>query len=147
MQTRWDDTDIYGHLNNTVHYRLFDSALTIWLIENDLTDPAKGDVITLVVSTGCSFFAELTFPQAVTAGMRAERIGRTSISYTFGLFQGGDRAAAQGHLTHVLVDRSTRAPRPITEIWLRALDSIKAPDAHPIPNENSKSTQQRETTS
>ena len=27
MPTRWHDNDIYGHLNNTVHYQLFDTSV------------------------------------------------------------------------------------------------------------------------
>ena len=27
LHTRWDDNDIYGHLNNTVHYKLMDTAV------------------------------------------------------------------------------------------------------------------------
>lgn len=147
MQTRWDDNDAYGHLNNTVHYKLFDSVLNIWLIEKGLIDPVKSDVISLVVSTGCSFFAELSFPQTVRAGIRVERVGRTSISYTFGLFGNSDLAAAQGHLTHVLVDRYSRTPRPIPEAWLNAIETIKRPVSQPLPNKTNTSTQHKETTS
>ena len=27
VQMRWADTDIYGHMNNAVHYYLFDTAV------------------------------------------------------------------------------------------------------------------------
>ena len=33
LQTRWSDNDIYGHMNNVVHYALFDTAINGWLIE------------------------------------------------------------------------------------------------------------------
>jgi acyl-CoA thioester hydrolase len=145
MQTRWDDNDVYGHLNNTVHYKFFDSVLNIWLIENELIDPVRSEVISLVVNTGCTYFAELSFPQTVLAGLRVERIGRTSVIYTFGLFGDGDRAAAQGHLTHVLVDRATHTPCPIPDAWLRALDKIRSPDANPERQEKSKTNQTRPT--
>lgn len=32
LGTRWDDNDIYGHMNNTVHYRMFDTAVNGFLI-------------------------------------------------------------------------------------------------------------------
>ena len=28
LQTRWSDNDMYGHMNNVVHYALFDTAVT-----------------------------------------------------------------------------------------------------------------------
>jgi acyl-CoA thioester hydrolase len=39
LATRWDDNDIYGHLNNTVHYKLFDTAVNGWLLDAGLLDP------------------------------------------------------------------------------------------------------------
>lgn len=124
IQTRWSDNDIYGHLNNTVHYKYFDTVLNNWLIEKRLLDPAQSDVIALVVETGCSYFSELAYPQMVVAGLRVKRLGRTSITYNFALFGGGDSAAAQGHLTHVLVDRKSRKTCSIPKSWATALQAI-----------------------
>ena len=69
LATRWDDNDIYGHLNNTVHFRLFDTAVNGWLLDRGLLDPHQGETIFLVVETGCSYFAELAYPQAVDVGL------------------------------------------------------------------------------
>ena len=30
LQTRWEDNDAYGHMNNIVHYSLIDTAVTNW---------------------------------------------------------------------------------------------------------------------
>ena len=36
MNTRWNDNDIYGHLNNVIYYELIDTAVNKWLIMNNL---------------------------------------------------------------------------------------------------------------
>ena len=119
LATRWDDNDIYGHLNNTVHFRLFDTAVNGWLLDRGLLDPHQGETIFLVVETGCSYFAELAYPQAVDVGLRVARLGRSSVTYDIGLFapSTGDvpaeRAAAQGRFVHVNVGRTSRTPVPI----------------------------------
>ena len=43
LTTRWLDNDIYGHMNNAVHYSLFDTAVNAWLIERGtfLYDPTN----------------------------------------------------------------------------------------------------------
>ncbi|MEL6205409.1 MAG: thioesterase family protein [Pseudomonadota bacterium] len=125
IQTRWSDNDVYGHLNNTVHYQLFDTVLTGWLIRKGLLKPTGSDFVTLVVETGCSFFAELSFPQTLDAGLRVDRLGRTSITYGFALFADGDTAAAQGHLTHVMVERTTRKPRVLPDVWIKTLKELQ----------------------
>ena len=45
MNTRWNDNDIYGHLNNVIYYELFDTAVNKWLIKNNLIDIKKGNNI------------------------------------------------------------------------------------------------------
>lgn len=116
LATRWDDNDIYGHLNNTVHYKLFDTAVNGWLLANDLLDPRSGESIFLVVETGCSYFAELTYPDPVDVGLRVSRLGNASVTYDIGLFAPqADMAAAQGRFVHVNVGRTSRTPMPITD--------------------------------
>ena len=36
MKTRWKDNDVYGHVNNVIYYEYFDTAVNLWLIENNL---------------------------------------------------------------------------------------------------------------
>ena len=38
IATRWADNDAYGHVNNTVFYQWFDSAVNAWLVEQGLLD-------------------------------------------------------------------------------------------------------------
>ena len=61
----------------------------------------------MVVETGCRYFAELAFPDIVTAGLRVARIGTSSVRYEIGLFRNdSDEAAAEGFFVHVYVDRA-----------------------------------------
>lgn len=124
LQTRWSDNDAYGHMNNTVHYQLFDTAINHWLMEQGLLDFRAGEIVGLVVETGCSYFAELAFPQEITAGIAVEKIGNSSVTYRIGLFGEHDTAAAQGRFTHVYVDRTSRRPVPLSQVWRDALANI-----------------------
>ena len=38
LTTRWNDNDVYGHMNNVIHYALFDSAVNSFLIEEGALD-------------------------------------------------------------------------------------------------------------
>jgi len=97
-----------------------------WLIERGALDIGKSAVIGLVVETSCQYFAPLTYPETVTAGLRVSRLGRSSVRYEVGLFgEGSDRAAAQGHFVHVYVDRATRRPAELPEALVRALEPLR----------------------
>lgn len=125
ITTRWMDNDIYGHMNNVVHYSLFDTAVNGWLIGEDVLDIHGGDQIGLVVETGCRYFAEMAFPDVVTAGIRVARLGSSSVRYEVGLFRNDEEsAAAEGFFVHVYVDRATRRPRPLDGRLRAALEGV-----------------------
>ena len=128
IPTRWADNDIYGHMNNVVHYSLFDTAVNGWLIENRLLDPHGGPQIGMVAETGCRYHAEMGFPDVVTAGLRVARLGTSSVRYEIGLFRNAEeQAAAEGFFVHVYVERESKRPRALDPALRRALEGIVAP--------------------
>ncbi|MEM8994234.1 MAG: thioesterase family protein, partial [Acidobacteriota bacterium] len=127
ITTRWADNDLYGHVNNVVYYSYFDTAANRFLIEEGGLDPKDGDVIGLVVSSGCEYHAPIAYPDAVEAGVRVDHLGTSSVRYGIAIFKGGDEeAAAHGHFVHVFVDRATRRPAGIAGQLRRALETIAA---------------------
>ncbi len=124
ITTRWMDNDVYGHVNNVVHYSLFDTAVNRWLIEHGALDIHAGAVIGLVVETHCNYFASITFPQTVHAGLRVARVGGSSVRYEVGLFaDDAQEAAALGYFVHVYVARDTR--RPVTALPVALLAALR----------------------
>lgn len=119
------DNDAYGHVNNTVYYSWFDTAVNFYLVEAKVLDIADSRTICLVVETGCRYAQSVTFPQAIEAGIRVVEIGNSSVRYEVGLFAAGSQsAAAEGFFVHVHVDRLTRRPLPFTPQWRDALTAI-----------------------
>jgi acyl-CoA thioester hydrolase len=114
ITTRWADNDIYGHVNNAVYTTWFDTAVNGYLIAQGALDIHQGSVIGLVVETQCNYFAPLSFPQAVMAGIRVARLGSSSVHYEVALFAGdAQQASASGYFVHVYVDKATRRPMPL----------------------------------
>ena len=125
VTTRWADNDAYGHVNNTVYYAWFDSAVNQWLIEAGLLDVANGDPIGLVVETGCRYFAPLRYPGTVEVGLAVERIGTSSVTYRLGIFaKASAEPAAEGFFSQVIVGRESRRPVPLPEAWRAKLATL-----------------------
>ena len=123
--TRWNDNDVYGHVNNAIHYQWFDTVVNTWLIDNGLLDIVAGDPIGLVVETGCRFASSITHPQQVEIGLVVDHLGSSSVTYRLGLFAiGGETAAAEGTFTHVYVERGSRRPVLLPEAWRTKLETI-----------------------
>lgn len=123
--TRWHNNDMYGHVNNALYYGCLDTAVNSWLIAVGLLDVVGGNPIGLVVESGCQYAASVSFPQKVEVGLRVARIGGSSVAYHLGVFvEGASDAAAQGHFTHVYVDRDNRRPLVLPETWRSLLAKL-----------------------
>ena len=117
ITTRWEDEDVYGHVNNVVYYSFFDTAVNGYLIDATGTDIRRLEAVGLVAETQCEFLRELTFPGDVQAGIAVTRLGTSSIVYRLGLFQGdSDEPAAIGRFVHVYVDAATRQVTPVPDL-------------------------------
>jgi acyl-CoA thioester hydrolase len=125
ITTRWMDNDVYGHVNNVVYYSFFDTAVNGYLVDAGALDIERSEVIGLVVQTQCNYFEPLAFPQAIEAGLRVARIGRSSVCYEIGLFaEGASHSAAGGSFVHVYVDRATRRPVPLPDALVAVLKPL-----------------------
>ncbi|KZL18638.1 Thioesterase superfamily protein [Pseudovibrio axinellae] len=125
VQTRWEDNDIYGHVNNAVYYSYFDSTVNAYLIKNDALNIHEGDEIGLVVESGCQYFSEIAYPQKLEIGLRVGHLGNSSVRYELALFVEGEQtSAAQGFFTHVYVNRENRRPKKLSDHLRNALVSL-----------------------
>jgi len=125
MTTRWRDNDVYGHMNNVVFYEYVDTVVNSWLIKTNSLVIPSGPIIGLVVETRCTYFSEIGFPGVLTAGLKVNRIGESSVQYEVGLFFGKEKkTAARILFTHVCVDSNSKKPVKIPDKLLQSLKSI-----------------------
>jgi acyl-CoA thioester hydrolase len=90
-------------------------------IKSSFQSPPVG----LVVETHCNYFAHISFPQTVQAGISVAHMGTSSVRYEIGVF-GGDATHTQayGHFVHVYVDKATRRPVPLPEKLKTSLEKL-----------------------
>jgi len=125
LSTRWNDNDIYGHMNNIIYYALFDTAVNKWLIKNKLVDIKNGQNIGLIVQSGCNYFSSFEYPENINAGIRVTKIGKSSVRYEVGLFKEKEElSSADGFFIHVYVDRKTNKPIALDYNFKNTLDTI-----------------------
>ena len=133
--TRWSDVDVYGHLNNARYFELIDTAVNAHLAEASGVDVRTLDAIGVVAEVSCRYFREVVYPDPVRLGLAVERLGRASVTYRVGVFQGdGDEAAAEGRFVHVYVDNADPAGRRPVVAVPTVLRRVLAPLA-PAPAE------------
>jgi acyl-CoA thioester hydrolase len=116
VTTRWADNDVYGHMNNARYFELIDTVVNNQLLTAVDVDIRALSAIGVVAEVGCRYFAEIGYPDPIDLGIVVDKIGRSSVVYRVGLFQGaGDQAAAEGRFVHVYVDNTDPA-RPVAPI-------------------------------
>jgi acyl-CoA thioester hydrolase len=125
IPTRWNDNDVYGHVNNVEYYAFFDTVINAWLIQEGGLDIHAGPVIGLCAESHCTYRAALSFPETVQAGLRVGHLGRSSVRYEIGLFgEESEEPAAEGWFVHVFVGREDRRPTEIPAPLRSALERL-----------------------
>ena len=124
IPTRWNDNDVYGHVNNVEYYAFFDTVINAWLIREGGLDIHRGEVIGLCAESHCAFKAAVEFPQVIQAGLRVGHLGRTSVRYEIGLFH-EETCVATGWFVHVFVDREARRPAEMPAQLRGALERLQ----------------------
>ena len=125
IQTRWNDNDIYGHVNNVVYYAYFDTVVNMFMVDNAGFDPHNAAAIGICPETHCNYHKPVAYPDRLEAGLRVGRLGNSSVRYEIAIFIYGDEeAAATGHFVHVFVDRVTRKPVTISKPIRCAMEAI-----------------------
>jgi acyl-CoA thioester hydrolase len=129
IPTRWQDNDVYGHVNNVEYYAFFDTVINEYLISAGGLDIRGGSVIGVCKESHCEFRSSLSFPEVVRAGLRVSKLGRSSVRYEIGLFgSASEQPAAVGWFVHVFVDRDARRPAAIPDGVRAALERLATPD-------------------
>lgn len=124
LPTRWADNDAYGHLNNATYFALFDTAVSLWQMEQGIVIDGPDPTRFLVVENGCTYFSEVGFPDILHAGLRLAHLGNSSFRSEIALFRNDDdTASAMGFFAQVHVDASGR-PSPLPDSVRAALSSL-----------------------
>lgn len=125
ITTRFMDNDVFGHVNNVNYYSFFDTAVCHILVQRGVLSWPNAGHFVVVAESGCRYWTEIVFPDAVTAGVRISRLGTASVRYKIGVFRGeGDVASAEGFLVHVSMDAATRRPAQLPAAWRQALTPL-----------------------
>lgn len=122
ITTRWNDNDIYGHVNNVTYYAYFDTVANHYLIHEGKLDIHSGEIVGFVVNSGCNYFSPIAFPDELEGGLRVNKLGNSSVEYGIAIFKKGEAVAvAEGHFLHVFVHKISNTSVPIPEAIRSAL--------------------------
>ena len=123
----WGDQDAFGHVNNKVTFRWFELARIAYFQRIGLIELFQTERVgPILASTSCDFRRELNFPDTVHVGIRAAKVGRTSLTLEHAVISESQSAiAAEGTSTVVVFDYRVRKPHPIPPSLREAIETLE----------------------
>jgi acyl-CoA thioester hydrolase len=108
---RYGDLDPQGHVNNAVFSTYFESGRVAMFRSPDLGIGVPNATFVLVRQE-IDFLRELRWPGSVFIGTALAELGRSSFKVAQAIFR-DEECAAAGRATLVMLDTTTRRPRPL----------------------------------
>lgn len=122
----WGDMDAFGHVNNTVFFRWFETARIAFLRAIDFTAGGDaGGVGPILASTHCRFRRPLAFPDTITVGVRVTSLEDDRFSHAYRVVSHAlGEVAAEGEGVVVSYDYRTSRKAPIPENVRSAINDL-----------------------
>ena len=113
----WGDMDAFGHVNNTRFIRWFESARIAHFERVGIETAAAVGVGPILAHVSCDYIAPVDFPAEILVGVRATRIGKTSINheYVVTLSDRPEQPVAKGSGVIVMYDYDAGAKVSVPE--------------------------------
>jgi acyl-CoA thioester hydrolase len=126
IPVQWGDQDAFGHVNNTVPHRWFESARIELFGRIGLLDLRKEQGIgPILAAVACDYRRQINFPDTVQVGIRVARVGRSSIGFEHAIVSEAQGAVvAEGTSTTVVFDYQAHKSHPVPETVRRAVEAL-----------------------
>jgi len=129
LPVQWGDQDAFGHVNNVVYFRWFESARIDLLNQFPSSVTMSGSGLgPILASIQCDYRRQLRFPDTVYIGSRMTRVGRSSADIVHKVIshQQG-QLVAEGSSVIVIFDytaqRVTRIPEDLRKLFEESMAS------------------------
>ena len=132
LPVQWGDQDAFGHVNNVIYFRWFESSRIAYLERIGLGDKHDGKLSTgenvgpILAAIGCNYRKQVKYPDSVIVGARVTRIGRSSMTMTHVVWSHDHQAiAADGESTVVVFDYNANQPRRVPDDFRALIEKLE----------------------
>lgn len=119
----WGDQDAFGHVNNTVYLRWFESGRIFYFDSIGVSDHYEATKVgPIMASIRCDYRFPVTYPDTIQVGSRVSRIGRSSLAMDHAIVSlRRDLIVAEGTSTIVVYDYTKAKSTPVPDAIRRAI--------------------------
>ncbi len=126
IPVQWGEMDAYGHVNNTVFFRYFESARIEFLDRCRFLEAYEREKVGAILhSTSCRFRRPLFYPDTALIGTRASQVDDDRFTMEYVIASESENAViAEGTGIVVSFDYVNRAVVPIPDYVREAIDEM-----------------------
>lgn len=130
VRVAWGDMDAFGHVNNTVFFRWFETARIAFLEAIHFTAGGDVGIGPILASTSCRFRQPVTYPATVTVGVAVEGVEEDRFTHAYrAVLAGTDEVVAEGEGVVVSYDYGAARKVSIPADVRSAIDRLAGEDA------------------
>ena len=122
----WGEMDAFGHVNNTIYLRYFESVRILYFEKMGLTDLSRPKQGPILANASCRFLFPVTYPDTLLAEAGVSRVGNSSFLMVYRLTsQGHHKLAAEGETLVVWYDYERCRSAPIPPHAREAIENLQ----------------------
>ncbi|MFU8821484.1 MAG: acyl-CoA thioesterase [Gammaproteobacteria bacterium] len=124
----WGEMDAFGHVNNVVYFRYFESARIAYFAAVGYMDLMRATGVgPILAATECRFRLPLEYPDTVTVGARVAEIEEDAfLMRYFAVSRAHGRVAAEGSGRIVSYDYEQKRRAPLQAILRERLEHLES---------------------
>jgi acyl-CoA thioester hydrolase len=115
IDVAWGDMDAFGHVNNTIFFRYFESTRIAYMRAIDAMGAQQdAGFAPIVASARCDYLSPVVFPDRVVGETRVSKLGNSSFTMEYQLVsRNQEKVVARGEAVIVNIDPATGRSRPL----------------------------------
>jgi acyl-CoA thioester hydrolase len=126
IEVAWGDMDAFGHVNNTVFFRYFESTRIAYMRTIEAMQPGDQAFHPVVASSRCDFLAPVVFPDTLIGQARVSKMGNSSLTMEYQLTSRvQNKVVARGEAVIVNIDPAAGRASPIPPALRERIESLE----------------------
>ena len=124
---QWGDQDSFGHVNNTIYMRWFESARIAYLERLGRGAMMNGVGLgPIMAAITCNYRKQLKYPDTILIGAKITKIGNSSMTMTHAIYsRTGQSIAADGESVIVMINYDTGKTTRVPDDMRQAISQLE----------------------
>lgn len=125
LEVAWGEMDALGHVNNVRYIAWAETARIAFFEKLGMSVRSQDPVGPILARIECDYLEPVEYPAKVTVGIKAERVGNTSLTVVHEIWRAGqpERVVARGRAVVVLLNYATQQKVRIPDALRAVLES------------------------